>query len=324
MSIAGTSSSRSHTSGVATLYGRLATSVQRSPPASSAGQSALRGVGLDDRDVGEVGDDVAEHRHHAAVDLDGGDGRPGLGRAPASVSRGRRRSRPRGRRCRRRPARRSGERCWDRRRSSARGRVAVRGRIRRAVRGCGRVSGSRRDPGDLDRYRGVGEVGDLGEGLGGQHDVGLGLGPADRRDALHAAAVVEVGDRQRGVERHTLGMAAQRRIDRAAERGDSLAPTRGGAARRSGPASSRRARCCRRGSRRRRCRAGSSSSGACEPCTDVVASSSADGANVDRADAGPPRRWPIGSSPLSRLSRNAAGTAITVIANAKATRRRCA
>ena len=46
---------------------------------------------------------------------------------------------------------------------------------------------------------------------------------ADRRDALHAAAVVEVGHGDRGVERHLggVGVTLPSRVDRAAERGES-------------------------------------------------------------------------------------------------------
>ena len=163
-SIGGTSSSRSHTSGVATLYGRLATSTQRSPPASSACQSSAHRVGLDHGHVGTVGDDLAQHRHDAGVDLDRGDRRRRSRRAPASASRGRRRSRRPGRRARRRRGERSGARCSDRRRSSDRGRAAAPGRMVEQLVDATRATVSIAVPGDLDRHRRVGEVGDLREG----------------------------------------------------------------------------------------------------------------------------------------------------------------
>ena len=80
-SIAGTSSSRSHTSGVATLYGRLATSVQRSPPAQHGRPVERHRVGLDDRHVRvRSADDLAQHAApRSAVDLDRGDVGAGLG-----------------------------------------------------------------------------------------------------------------------------------------------------------------------------------------------------------------------------------------------------
>ena len=95
-SIGGTPSSRSSTSGVATLYGRLATSVHRGRRPSSAGQSSVHGVALDHRHARRA-------RPPPAAPARGGGrsrrrspsrrSRP----APASASRGRRRSRPRGR-----------------------------------------------------------------------------------------------------------------------------------------------------------------------------------------------------------------------------------
>ena len=128
-SICGTPSSRSATSGVATLYGRLATSAQpRRRRAASPSRGATRRPRRCSRPVPAT--TSCEHADEAAVDLDRGDRRARLG------ERQRQRAEPGAdlddmvTGDRRRRAGRCAARCWDRRRSSARGRGAAPGRAR--------------------------------------------------------------------------------------------------------------------------------------------------------------------------------------------------
>ena len=95
--MAGTPSSRSSTSGVATLYGRLATSAHARRRPSSAAQSSAHGVALDHRTRRPARPTSRSTGSRWRSTSTAVTAAPGLGQGQGERARGRRRSRPRGR-----------------------------------------------------------------------------------------------------------------------------------------------------------------------------------------------------------------------------------